>query len=61
MGAIHRHLLVRQASLGVVSRTPAKAYPETSGTVVEWRREEQEFKGEEEEERHGQNQTLEGQ
>jgi len=45
-----------------MSRIPAKAYPETGGIVVEWRREEQEFKrGEKEEERHGQNQTVEPQ
>lgn len=38
--------------------TPFRTYPETGRNVVEWRSEEQKFKGEEEEESDEQNQTV---
>ena len=42
--------------------TPLRTYPKTGGSVVEWRRTEQKFKGEEEEEESDdQNETVESQ
>jgi hypothetical protein len=44
------------------SMIPIRTYPETGGSVVEWRRTEQKFKGEEEEEESDdQNETVESQ
>ncbi len=57
-----RQSLICCNEISLLSMAPFRTYPKTGGSVVEWRRTEQKFKGEEEEEESDdQNETVESQ